>query len=123
MNPSPSWPEWFLIAIPMCIMIDICIWLMLLWIYQPSEEETTPAEMFSNQHISQSKLSSLQIFVIAVTLVTIFLWCIQHTIEEYVGDMGVIGILPIIFFFGSGVLTKDDWNSMLWSGTLFLFTF
>jgi di/tricarboxylate transporter len=96
---------------------------MLLWIYQPSEEETTPAEMFSNQHISQSKLSSLQIFVIAVTLVTIFLWCIQHTIEEYVGDMGVIGILPIIFFFGSGVLTKDDWNSMLWSGTLFLFTF
>lgn len=39
-------------------------------------------------------------------LVTIGLWCIEHTIEEYVGDMGIIAIIPIIAFFSTGVLKK-----------------
>ncbi|KAH6582944.1 hypothetical protein BASA60_001693 [Batrachochytrium salamandrivorans] len=36
-------------------------------------------------------------------------------IEGIVGDMGVIAIIPIVAFYGIGILTKDDWNSMLWS--------
>lgn len=33
----------------------------------------------------------------------------------FIGDMGVIAILPILAFYSTGILKKDDWNSMLWS--------
>lgn len=28
--------------------------------------------------------------------------------------MGVIAILPMVAFFGTGILSKDDFNSFLW---------
>lgn len=88
MNPPPSWIEWFVIAIPMCILIDLCIWGILLWIYRPVGEQTTPPELYSNQHISNIKLTGVQIYVICVTFLTIFLWCIESLINSYVGEMG-----------------------------------
>ena len=39
-------------------------------------------------------------------LVTIGLWCVAHEIEDVMGDMGVIAILPIVAFFTTGVLKK-----------------
>lgn len=116
MTPSPSWPEWFAIAVPMCIVIDVCIWMLLLVIYRPADEQTAPPELYSNQHISDRKLTGIKVYVVAVTVGTIFLWCIESMIEDFIGDMGMIAIIPIICFYGAGVLTKDDWNSMLWSG-------
>jgi phosphate transporter len=100
----------------MCILIDLCIWAVLLLIYRP-DEQTAPPELYSNQHISDRKISGVQIYVLVITVITILLWCAESTIESLVGDMGVIAIIPIVFFYGAGVLTKDDWNSMLWSGT------
>jgi len=29
--------------------------------------------------------------------------------------MGVIAIIPLVFFFGTGVLTKEDFNNFLWT--------
>ena len=41
-----------------------------------------------------------------VCIVTIALWCVEHEIEGFVGDMGVIAIVPLVAFFGTGVLKK-----------------
>ncbi|KAH6568582.1 hypothetical protein BASA62_005379 [Batrachochytrium salamandrivorans] len=76
MNPPPSWLQWFMIALPICLVIDGCIWAFLLMVYKPDEVAAPP---------------------------------------ELYGDMGVIAIIPIVAFYGIGILTKDDWNSMLWS--------
>ncbi|ORZ39456.1 SPX domain-domain-containing protein [Catenaria anguillulae PL171] len=111
MHPSPTWAEWFLIAIPMCILTNIITWVMLLVAYKPHVH--TP-EIVPLRHTDE-KLSAKQWFIIGVTLLTIVLWCVESAIESWVGDMGIIALVPIVVFFGSGVLNKDDFNNFLWS--------
>lgn len=111
MNPPPSWAEWFLVAIPLCIVGNIIIWLWLLWNYNP--EKHTP--QIHEIRASQDPVTWTQVYVGVVTLVTISLWCLAHTYESTFGDMGVIAIIPLIAFFGPGLLTKDDFNNFLWN--------
>jgi phosphate transporter len=113
-NPPPSWSQWFLIAIPVCILLDFCIWGILLLFFRPQEVASPPEISSHNSTSWQWK----QYYVIGISVLTIFLWCIENTIEGWVGDMGVIAIVPIVAFYGFGILTKDDWNSMLWSGII-----
>ncbi|KAJ3029546.1 UNVERIFIED_CONTAM: low-affinity phosphate transporter [Siphonaria sp. JEL0065] len=141
MNPSATWFEWFAIALPVCIVIDISIWVLLLLIYQPklttphNQQQATVENGLSqlplltsaaaaagqealphiNQYMTQEPLNGTQWYILGVTFATIFLWCIENNIEKVVGDMGVIALLPIIAFYGTGVLSKDDWNQQLWN--------
>ncbi|KAI9268480.1 SPX domain-containing protein [Helicostylum pulchrum] len=111
MNPPPSWGEWFIISIPLCIMGNFIIWLWLLWNYNP--EKQTPH--IHTIRASSDPITGTQVYVILVTLLTIALWCLAHTYESIFGDMGVIAILPLLAFFGTGLLTKDDFNNFLWN--------
>ncbi|KAK5278080.1 low-affinity phosphate transporter [Exophiala xenobiotica] len=63
----------------------------------------------------KDKLTGLQYFIIFVTLLTIVLWCTSHQLEGVFGDMGVIAIIPMVLFFGTGILTKEDFNNFLWT--------
>jgi phosphate transporter len=111
MSPAPSWAEWFTISIPLCIIGNLIIWLWLLYNYNP--EKHTP--QIHTIRASSDSINGTQIYVILVTLVTILLWCLAHSYEHIFGDMGVIAILPLIAFFGTGLLTKDDFNNFLWN--------
>ena len=113
MQPSPSWLEWFAIAIPISIVLDLAIWGLIIAVYQPGDQGTSVPEIAS--HSTVDKFNWKQYFVIFITCFTILLWCLESQIENIIGDMGVIAIFPILAFFGTGILTKDDWNSMLWS--------
>jgi di/tricarboxylate transporter len=118
MNPAPSWAEWFAIALPICVVLDLCIWAVLLLIYRPTDMNVAPPELFAH-HPGDRKFNGKQIYIMCVSAFTILLWCFESAIENIVGDMGLIAIIPIIAFYGAGILTKDDWNSMLWSGCLY----
>ncbi|KAJ3085720.1 low-affinity phosphate transporter [Quaeritorhiza haematococci] len=63
----------------------------------------------------KNRLSRTQIFILLVTFVTIILWCVAQPLAHIFGDMGVIAIIPIVAFFGTGVLTKEDFNNFLWT--------
>jgi phosphate transporter len=63
----------------------------------------------------KDSFSGVQWFISAVTLGTIALWCVSHQLEPIVGDMGVVAIIPLILFFGTGILTKEDFNNFLWT--------
>lgn len=111
MTPPPSWAEWFAISIPLCLVGTCIIWVWLLYTYQP--EKHTP--QIHKIRASRDPVTFKQLFVILVTLVTIVLWCLAHSFEAVLGDMGVIAILPLVAFFGTGLLNKDDFNHFLWS--------
>ncbi|KAI9286110.1 SPX domain-containing protein [Umbelopsis sp. AD052] len=111
MSPPPTWGEWFFIAIPICLIADILTWLVLLWTYKP---EQTTAQIHSIR-ASSDPVTWTQVYVGGVTLTTIVLWCLSHAYEDVFGDMGVIAILPLIAFFGPGLLNKDDFNNFLWN--------
>ncbi|KAI9202301.1 SPX domain-containing protein [Polychytrium aggregatum] len=118
MQPSPSWLQWFMIALPVCIFIDILIWALLRLMFNPNGQESAdlqPPELFqNNQSGGMASMSRTQFYILFITMLTIFLWCIESQIEQYVGEMGVIAILPILALFGTGILPKDELNAFLW---------
>ncbi|KAL2868873.1 putative plasma membrane phosphate transporter Pho87 [Aspergillus lucknowensis] len=110
MYPSISWGTWFFVSIPVCIICILLIWVLLLATFRPGRDTTiVPIRPLKDQ------FSGIQYFVSIVTVTTIALWCGSHQLEHVFGDMGVIAIIPIVLFFGTGILNKEDFNNFLWT--------
>lgn len=110
MSPQPSWGVWFFIALPVGIISILVIWALLLVTFQPSKGTTiVPIRPVKD------RFTGIQWFISVVTLGTIVLWCVSHQLEWLFGDMGVVAIIPIVLFFGTGILTKEDFNNFLWT--------
>lgn len=110
MSPAPSWGVWFLIALPVCILTVILIWVLLMVSFR----------LDKGTHIvpirrTKDKLTGIQYFIIFVTLLTIVLWCISRQLKSVFGGMGIIAIIPLVLFFGTGILNKEDFNNFLWT--------
>ncbi|PNH43924.1 hypothetical protein VD0004_g3664 [Verticillium dahliae] len=110
MKPAPTWIQWFFIVIPVGIVSIVLIWILLLITFQPGKG-TTIAPI----RPVKEKFTGVQYFVSIVTIITIGLWCASHQLEAVFGDMGVIAIIPIVLFFGIGILTKEDFNNFPWT--------
>jgi len=110
MAPEPGWMIWFFIALPVCIISILLIWVMLLITFQPGKGTTiVPIRAM------RDKFTGTQWFISFVTVATIALWCVTHQLEPVFGDMGVVAIIPMVLFFGTGILTKEDFNNFLWT--------
>ncbi|KAI5457285.1 SPX domain-containing protein [Mariannaea sp. PMI_226] len=110
MQPAPTWLQWFFIVIPVGAVSIVSIWLLLIVTFQPGKG-TTIAPI----RPVKEKFTALQWFVSIVTVATIALWCASHQLEDVFGDMGVIAIIPIVLFFGIGILTNQDFNNFPWT--------
>ena len=110
MDPEPGWGVWFFISLPVCIISILLIWLLLLVSFQPGKGTTiVPIRAM------RDKFTGTQYFIVGVTMLTIGLWCVTHQLEPIFGDMGVVAIIPLVLFFGTGILTKEDFNNFLWT--------
>lgn len=110
MSPTPGWGIWFFVALPVCIISILLIWLLLVVTFQPGRNTTiVPIRPMKD------KFTGIQWFISVVTLATIVLWCFSHQMQPVFGDMGVIAIIPMVLFFGTGILTKEDFNNFLWT--------
>ncbi|RKP05699.1 Sodium:sulfate symporter transmembrane region-domain-containing protein [Thamnocephalis sphaerospora] len=111
MKPAVSWGEWFAVALPVaCISLAI-VWILLMLVYRPHRENA--ANIAMRRH--DEPFGWRQYFIIVVTVATVILWCVESQIKDYVGDMGVLAIIPLACFFGTGLLTKEDFNNFLWT--------
>jgi anion transporter len=110
MSPQPSWAVWFFVAIPVGVISILIIWVLLLVTFRPGKGTTiVPVRPVKDP------FTATQWFISFVTLGTIVLWCVSHQLEDVFGDMGVVAIIPIVLFFGTGILTKEDFNGFLWT--------
>ena len=107
MDPQLDWGSWFAVAIPVSLVSIILIWWLLLASYRPARSPDGEGELeIRSVRATKEPLTWKQIWVSFVCIATIVLWCIAHSIEHIVGDMGVIAIIPIVAFFSTGVLKK-----------------
>lgn len=111
MKPPPSWGGWFFVALPVCVVSILSIWILLLVTFKISGKDTIIVPV----RAQKDPFRPVEWFIIAVTLFTIGLWCASHQLENVFGDMGVIAIIPLVLFFGTGVLSKEDFNNFLWT--------
>lgn len=116
MDPSLDWAKWFAVALPVSAVSIILIWWLLLWSYQPARSPDGEGDIeIKAIRPTKEAFTIKQCWVTFVCLLTIGLWCVEHQIEAFVGDMGVIALIPIIAFFSTGVLKKDDFDSFMWT--------
>lgn len=111
MSPAPTWGQWFAIAIPVCILSNIFIWGILVLTFKPGKDVKVTAPI----RVVNERFGFTQWFISIVTILTIILWCFSHQLEPYVGEMGVLALIPVVVFFGSKILTSDDFNNFLWT--------
>ena len=107
---TPSWLQWFAIALPIAILVDLLCWALLLLVYRPGQEVQEIRPLKPNK----DPWTATQLYVMFVSLATVGLWCANTYLETWTGEMGTLAILPLVAFFGPGVLGKDDWNGFLW---------
>ncbi|KIJ62970.1 hypothetical protein HYDPIDRAFT_182597 [Hydnomerulius pinastri MD-312] len=116
MDPPLDWANWFAVALPVSIISILLIWLLLLVSYRPSRSPDGEGEIeIRSIRPTRESFTLKQYWVTFVCLATIMLWCIEHEIEDFIGDMGVIAIIPIVAFFSTGVLKKDDFEQFAWT--------
>ncbi|KAI8805156.1 SPX domain-containing protein [Cladochytrium replicatum] len=51
MDPAPSWLEWFAVSIPVCIVIDLVIWAVILAMYPCNEDAPAPPQLFVQRSV------------------------------------------------------------------------
>lgn len=139
MNPAPSWLVWFSIGIPISALTIVSTWAILTWSYErefryekggrfelseedpelrhlaPRSKTNEPIVYIKPIPNPKDSFSFSQWFILIVSFLTILLWCFENLLHTYLGDMGVIALLPMIIFFGSGLLRKSDFDNFPWS--------
>lgn len=116
MDPPLDWGQWFAVALPVSAISIILIWGLLLASYRPARSPSGDGDIeIKTIRPTKEPFTGKQYWVSFICLVTIALWCIAHEIEDYIGDMGVIALIPVIAFFATGVLKKDDFEQFAWT--------
>ncbi|WFD33882.1 low-affinity phosphate transporter [Malassezia cuniculi] len=110
MEEPLGWLQWFTITIPVSGLSLFAIWIILLWAFGSGK-----GTVIRRIPEPSEPLSRTQWFISSVCVGTIILWCLEKKFEWIVGDMGVIALLPLVLFFGTGILTKEDFNNFLWT--------
>ena len=109
MDPNPGWGKWFAIALPVAIISMLGIWLELVFTFDISS-----AKLKAYKPI-KDRFTVKQMYVSAVVVATILCWCLMTKIEGTFGQAGIISIIPIVLFFGTGLLKADDLNNFPWA--------
>lgn len=104
-----GWGQFFAVALPIGILSLLLIWIFLFISFDINK---TKIERFV---AIRTEFTLKQYYVIVVAIATIILWCVESQIESAFGSSGVIAILPIVLFFGTGLLAVSDLNAFPWS--------
>jgi phosphate transporter len=113
-----SFGAWLSVSFPFCIILVLCAWAYLVFVVMrgTSDIEEIPMIVFE-----KSPLNRTQIAVMLVSVATVVLWCTLSETKMIFGEMGTIAVIPVVVFFGTGILNKADllgfsWNLILLIG-------
>lgn len=103
--------EWLAFSLPICIVSIFLVWAVLLFIY-PCKTLLPESCVLKSSGAAWTKK---QYYVSAVAILTIGLWIASKALEPIVGPMGMLSAFPLVLYFGTGILGKDDFNGFMWN--------
>eukprot|EP00980_Cylindrotheca_fusiformis_P021246 scaffold8173_cov105-Cylindrotheca_fusiformis.AAC.2 len=110
-----GWVSWTTVSIPLCLLLDLAIWMWLVYCFDiDSMDSVAVAWALQRDRSGSTRLSKEQCTVIVVCIGVVLLWCLSGSLAGVFGEMGVLGIIPFICFFGTNILSRDDLNNFLW---------
>jgi phosphate transporter len=106
-----SFAQWIIVTFPFVTVMLLASWLLLLRLLKPFDHmEFVP---LPDAPSTKTPLTSIQrSFVLVVCVITVTLWCVNST--AVFGGPGMVALIPIVAFFGFGILEKEDFNTLSW---------
>lgn len=105
--------KWVAIALPLVLFGVVGAWLIVLLVWKPFKDVSSiPLQLVHVEAGGKEATVMDRIVVVFISLVTIILWIIPSNF--LFGDTGVVALIPIVFFFGTGILAKEDFNTLSW---------
>lgn len=101
--------EWVAVGLPFCTLGVLLAWVLLCVVVNPRDVENIPMIVHSRGDVMSRK----NVFIVALTLLTIFGWSTIGVTEDLFGDLGIIALLFMIIAFGSGILSEVGFCSVL----------
>lgn len=97
--------EWMVVAVPLLLILLTLCWLILVVMFPTSQKDLTLG-------VQPRKLSGRGWFVIVIFAATALLWLTEawHGLPA-----SVVALLPAVMYSCTGILTRDDVNSLEWS--------
>lgn len=105
-----SFVAWMGYAVPFSLLLTIVYWIIIYFLFKPTIERV-PLD-------TDAKLPPMRFihyFILFVVIITILGWCTFQWTESVIGNLGVISLFPIVTFFATGILTKQDYEHLSWS--------
>jgi len=110
-SAAVSFGEWLIFSTPICIIGLFAVWTVLLFVY-PCKTLLPESCVMKSAGGSWTKK---QYYVSAVAVLTILLWVFSSFLKGYIGHMGLLSAVPLVLYFGPGILGKDDFNGFMWN--------
>lgn len=109
---SISFSRWFMVALPVVLLSVVAAWATILVLWKPFENVLyIPLQV--TDIVREKKVSPVdRVVVLVVSAVTITLW--MWPSNFIFGDTGIVALIPIVVFFGMGILSKEDFNTLSW---------
>jgi anion transporter len=110
---SISFTRWLSVSFPFCLLLVVACWLYLILVFCAHDDDMVgeiPMIVFEKTPVNRT-----QVTVVLVTLTTIVLWCTLSETEALFGEMGTIAVIPMVAFFGTGILNKTDLQGFQWN--------
>jgi len=109
MDPQPNWAQWFTVSIPVCCSAIGLIYIFLLFNFDFKGTTLVPIKR------TDDKFTWQKVYVIVVSIATVILWCLASTLQDYIGDTGMIAIASMVAFYAPAILSPDDFNNYPWT--------
>ncbi|KAJ6233173.1 low-affinity phosphate transporter pho91 [Anaeramoeba flamelloides] len=106
--------NWMGFGIPCSIVICTLVYLWILYVFPTKLKEI---------HLDIEKepeMTKDQYIIVITTIVTVLLMCVNSSIDKYVGDIGITALIPLVVFFGLGLLETQDLGELSWSVLLLI---
>ncbi len=110
--------DWMLLALPLTLIMLVVTFLILYISFKP---KTDKLKVNFKQKTNQG-YSKKQTFVMIIFLVTVLLWLMSsiETIGDIFQHSGIIALIPIVVYFATGILDKDDLADLNWDVLLLM---
>lgn len=102
-----SFVKWLVVALPQCAAMVAVFYAGLYVLYKPQKHILPTLPRFSENFQWPHWVTT------GTLLVTVLIWS-DHTLQDIFGSAGVVAVIPVLVFFGSGILKKEDFNNLPW---------
>jgi len=100
--------EWIGTALPLCVLLVVICHLVLTAWFRPGHYGLPLIPKHQDRFDARHRV------VIGTMIISVLLWCFKPALGIF-GSEGIIACIPVVILFGTGILTKEDFNSLPWN--------